>query len=416
METNNNEIILRGIFYNKVTTANEKIRIIKDEFGLSQKDLAGDGITTMCVSYIINGINGITEHSGPVLVKNINSLLRTNLTVEWLLEEPSEQVKRLLENNIDSYSKGKISLSDLEKIVNNNTSYASTEVLLKAYEILSENYINTNYIKASTYINRGIEISRKVLNFEKEVVFERLRGNIELFKGNTEHALKIYEGLKERTTDIEMKYKLHYNIIICLRKSRQFETMITEIEILEKTYEIPAEDKLALRRMQANSLACLKEYEKALEIHEHLLMEHISSGDVQGMCIEYYNIADIYFEKAELELAKKYISLRLEQKNDVSIVKHLLLAATLYNDLVYVQKAKEKLAEGDLNSLISVYNKELELCIRTNNVEMLKTSLDSCIKLSIKMQQPDLHLFMYDSFEREEYRKYLELFKENKCF
>lgn len=416
METNNNEIILKSLFYDKVTTPTEKLRMIKDEFKLSLRSLGGEGLSKACISLIINGINGITEHSGSILVKNINSLLGINLTLEWLLEKPSEQVKRLLETNIESYKKGEISINDLEKIANNNTSYADTNLLLKIYEIFAEDYKFLNVNKSLMYIDRGIEISFKVCNFEYEIKFKKIKGDIALLQSNAQYALELYGEVKERTTDKSMKYKLQYNTIIGLRKLKRFEEMLEEIEVFKKTYEVLEYHKRNLRALEANSFSILKEYEKALQIYRELLSTSMELNDSKEICRFNYNIADIYFEIGDIELAQKYMNLSLNYDDDVNIIKHFLFAATVFNELTFIEKAKQRVKEGDLISLNSIYNKEIELCIKNNYSEMLKNVLDNCIKQKIKIKQPDLLLFMYDNFTSEEYRKYLELFKENKCF
>lgn len=419
METNN-EIILRGLFYNKVTTANEKIRMIKDAFQLSLKDLAKEDISVMCISNIVNGKRGITPFSGECLVKNINSLLKVNIEIDWLLEEPSKQTDRLLETSLNNYEEGKISIDILEEIIEKNTSYIGTDLLLNGYECLIKGYMQINqlnYSKVLAYCEKGIEISFKISNYSKEVLFKHFKASAELDQGNALDAFRIYESIKERASDKELHFKIHYNIIMCLRQLKEFDKMVNEIKTLEKTHDISEKHKKVLRRMEANSLACLGKHEEAIELHEKLLIEHINNDEVEDMCIQCYNIADNYFEKGEIQLAKKYISLRLEQKNDVHIVKHLLFAATIYSDLIYVQKAKEKLVKGDLNSLYDIYNKELEVCIKNNDIEMLKVCLENCIERHIKIQkQSALYYFMNDNFEKESIKTYLESLEKNNCF
>lgn len=417
MEINNNEIILENLFYNKVTTANEKIRMIKSQFKLSLKDLAGEDLSINCISKIIKKGQGIKK-SGEYLVKNINSLLNVNITLSWLLEEPNEQANRLLENNIDSYIKGQISISTLEKIINDNTAYAKTSLLLESYEVLVEYYYKkTDYNKALSYVDKGVEIAFKISNFEKEIIFKRHRGNIELKQGYADEALRIYKVIKDRTTNQEMQSKIHYNIIICLRMLKEFNSMLNEMELYEKTYKISEDDKRNLRMMRANAFSILKEYEKALEIYEELLIENIKLNNSKDICRLSYNIADIHFEKGDIQLSQKYMKLSLEHNDDFNIVKHLLFAATIFDDLSYVQKAKEHSSEDDLQALQSIYNKEIELCIKSSNIEILKNVLDNCIKHKIKIEHPaNINLFMYDNFENNEYRKYLELFKNNDSF
>jgi DNA-binding XRE family transcriptional regulator len=250
----------------------EKIKLLRKEYGITQKELTKNGLKRTTLSMIETGSNNLTQKTGELLVNSINSVLKERgidktISLDYLRESLDSQIENRLESYIKELEEDPMKIDMVQE-----------EIMYYKYQLKSSEII--------------FEVSKKVgdIYFKKEEYLEALVSYTPIFENLVElkdkvdlrmlastifNCLASYHYLRKYKESLG-SYKLVYHIKDNFSRQDQFLFLklflTTKMELGEyydclekiqeatKSMKLDTMEKLELKIIEAECNLKLKNY------------------------------------------------------------------------------------------------------------------------------------------------------------
>jgi DNA-binding XRE family transcriptional regulator len=332
----------------------EKIKLLRKEYGITQKELTKNGLKRTTLSMIETGSNNLTKKTGELLVNSINSVLKERgidktISLDYLRESLDSQIESRLEEYINELEKDPLKIDSVQE-----------EVIYYKYQLKSSEVI--------------FDISKKVgdIYFKQEKYLEALVSYTPIFENLSE--------LKDKV-DIRMLASTVFNCLASyyyLRKHRESLGAYKLIYFIKGQFS--KQDQFLILKLFLSTKMEIGEYHECLSIIEE---------ESQKMKLD-------SMEKMELKIIETECNLKL--KNYYTT--HLILKK--------IKKEKDK--------KLRLYSEIKEAIIYKNTEEIgkLQKSVDELMPIMSSKEESHIYkqelyydfalcLLKLDRFEDAEY-------------
>lgn len=124
----------------------EKIKLLRKEYGITQKELTKNGLKRTTLSMIETGSNNLTQKTGELLVNSINSVLKERgidriIDLEYLRESLDSQIETRLSEYLDELEEDPSKIdSILEEIIYYKYQLKSSEIIFSISKKVGDIY------------------------------------------------------------------------------------------------------------------------------------------------------------------------------------------------------------------------------------------------------------------------------------
>ncbi|MDT8717760.1 helix-turn-helix transcriptional regulator [Clostridium sp. 19966] len=323
----------------RVIPVGEKIKKLRERYGLNQDEIVGTDITRNLISQIENSKAKLTKSTAEIVIKHATEKLKErNITldvdIEYLLEDEEAQARKILDGFIEE-------LSELAK--NKDSSYVESfkkaeEFMLKwnfidkkiiICEITGDYFYGKNdFYKASVYYENTKCLMN--LDMETEPLIQLLQklSNTYYFMGNLSEGINTCNYALDRfpEMDNEKKVGFLFNIGLYYNYLHEYDKSVSFIDKVASMIDKKEKGYAKILLLRASSLSSLKFYEEALNIYNELI-EMTESKDYAHRALYYNNICETYIELQQFDTANKYLRLALDNltlvQKDFSMLPHI---------------------------------------------------------------------------------------------
>lgn len=363
----------------QIMVSGEKIKMLRDKYGLNQTELAGGEVTRQAISSIENGKKKLSDKMAKLIVTNINNILAVKgfknevITVEYLTESLKVQANRLADEYIselddlnavssDENSRKKDFNKDKFKEIKGAVEsfllkYDTVIDKSKAYEInylMTEGLINIHsFEEAYIYAFKTYDISISLNDAIKQLkviakkitIYYRLNRNDEILALG-KHALEIAN--KNHISDYKELVKIYYNLALAYKKNNNYTECLKHISLLLSVPGISFEDAISGKILRANCSKDLKRYNEAEKMYNDILNELKTNNQYKHISFIYDNLAAISLEVKDYDKAKYYAEklVMIEYYNDEQNADNFYWAVYIYKELDEYEEVKKYYSRG----------------------------------------------------------------------
>lgn len=376
----------------EILSPGQKIRKIRKEFKISQKEITGGEITRELISIVENDRSNLTPAVAQIITDNINRICKEknidfNLNTEYLLEDIISQSNKIANKYIDFLCNNEDNVSkDLTEDIR------EIELFLMKYDVPEKKMII--YEKIGDILKNQKELSRSYVYYIK--AFEnhnRLFNDIRLFKllqkiGNIcIHLGKYKEALDfnnlalvyNDTIPEDLRYKVLFNNVLGHMYLKEYAKALIEIEHIETTFKtLIKENVFNLNILKANCLRWQNFYSDAFKINEYLLST-LDDNDTEKIILITANILDIYTVLKDTKNIKTYIDKLIYLMNNYNEVEKSYHCPNAYRQI--------GISCNLINNIelsIEYYKNSIKVCKYHKNTDILLKSLDELLTILIK--------------------------------
>lgn len=376
----------------EILSPGQKIRKIRKELKINQKEITGGEITRELVSIIENDKSTLTPSVAQIITENINRICKErsidfSLNTEYLLEDINVQTNKIASGYIDFLCNNEDNIpkdfsKDIEEI----------ELFLRKYDVPQKKMVI--YEKIGDILKKQKEFNRSYIYYIK--AFEnhnRLFNDIRLFNllyklggiciklGKYKEALDFNNLALIYNNDIteELRYKVLFNSILAYIRLEEHDKALLEIEHIQNTFKtLTKENIFELNVLKANCLRYKKFYSDVLKINKSIL-SNLDNQDTENIILITANILDVYTVLKDINNIKIYIDRLIYLLNDYGEVNESYHSPNTYNQI--------GLSTDLINNIelsIKYYKKSIEIAKYQRNKRIMLKSLDELLNILIK--------------------------------
>ncbi|MDU1411519.1 MAG: helix-turn-helix transcriptional regulator [Clostridium sp.] len=392
-----------------ILSPGKKIKRIRKDLKISQKEIAGGLVTRELISIIENDKSTLTPTVAKIITDNINKICKErnidfNVDTDYLLEDINSQANKIASNYIDFLCNNENNISkDFSKDIN------EIELFLRKYDLPDKKTIiyekigdilrhqkkfNSCYI----YYIKAFENYNNMINDIR--VFKLLvnLGNVCLYLCRDKEALNFNNLalIYNNNVDESLKYKVFFNNTLAYMHLREHDKALLEIDHILSTFKTLGNEKIfELNILKVNCLRYKKFYKEALVINESML-DNLNISDAENIMLVVTNILDIYTVIKDTKNTKIYLDKLLylinnyknadesyHSPNDynqiglsATLINKLDLATKYYKKSIYVSKVQK-----NLRILLLSLDQLLDILIKEKNIEEINSFKNEIIEL-----------------------------------
>lgn len=372
----------------EILSPGKKIKKIRKELKINQREITGGEITRELISIIENDKATLTASVAKIITDNINRICKErridfHLKVEYLLEDVQAQVNNIADGYIEFLCKNEENISEdftkkVEKIEGFFRKYDAPEKKMIIYEKIGDMLRGEKeYSKSYIYYIKALE-NHKGLDRDIRVVsvLQKL-GGICINLGNDNESLN-FNSLALKYDDIiteELMYNLLYNNTLAYMHLNNYDKALQEIEYIQNTFKVLSKENIfEINILKANCLRYKKFYNEVLELNVHMLSTLDKNKDIEKLILVIGNILDIYTVSKDLKNVRIYIDKLVYLLDSYDEVRESFHCPNAYNQLGISYELI-----GNIELSIEAYKKSIELSKYQNNKRILIKSLDKLL-------------------------------------
>ena len=376
----------------EILSSGQKIRKIRKELKIRQKEITGGEITRELISVIENDKSTLTPAVAQIITDNINRICKErsidfSLDTEYLLEDINVQTNKIASVYIDFLSINEDNISkdfskDIEEIESFLIKYDVHEKKMIIYEKIGDILKKQKeYNKSYIYYIKAFENHNKLFNNSRLFSILQKLGGICIYLGKDKEALDFNNLalIYNNAITEELKYNILYNNTLAYMHLEEYNKALLEIEHVENTFKtLTKENIFELNVLKANCFRYKKFYSDALKTNESILST-LDNNDTEKIILITANILDIYTELKDIKNIRVYIDKVIYLMNNYAEVKESFYSPNTYNQL--------GLSTNLINSIelsIEYYKKSIEVARYKRNSRVLLNSLDQLLYILIK--------------------------------
>lgn len=376
----------------EILSPGQKIRKIRKELKINQKEITGGEITRELISIIENDKSTLTPTVAHIITDNINRICKErnidfNLDTEYLLEDINAQTNKIASRYIDFLCNNEDNISkdftkDIEEIELFLLKYDVPEKKMIIYEkigdiLKKQKEFNRSYI----YYIKAFENRNRLFNDIRLFNLLQKLGGICIYLDKDKEALD-FNNLAlvyNDTISEDLRYKVMYNSTLAYMHLNEHDKALLEIEHIESTFKtLTKENILELNILKVNCLRYKKFYSDALNVNKSMLST-LSNNDTENIILITANILDIYTVLKDINNIKIYIDKLIYIISNCSNVKESYPCPNAYNQLGISTKLI-----GNIELSIECYKKSIQLAKSQRNRRVLLKSLDQLLTILIE--------------------------------
>lgn len=377
----------------EILSPGKKIKKIRKELKINQREITGGEITRELISIIENDKSTLTVPVAKIITDNINRICEErkidfNLKAEYLLEDVQAQVNNIADKYIEFLCKNEENISEdftkkVEEIEVFFRKYDAPEKKMIVYEKIGDILRGEKeYSKSYIYYIKALE-NHKGLDRDVRVVsvLQKL-GGICMNLGDDNESLN-FNSLALKYDDIiteELMYNLLYNNTLAYMHLNNYDKALQEIEHIQNTFKVLNKERIfEINILKANCLRYKKLYNEVLELNVHMLSTLDKNRDIEKRILVTGNILDIYTVLKDLNNVGIYIDKLISLLNSYDKVRESYHCPNAYNQLGISYELI-----GNIELSIEAYKKSIELSKYQRNKRILIKSLDKLLDVLIK--------------------------------
>ena len=377
----------------EILSPGKKIKKIRKELKINQREITGGEITRELISIIENDKSTLTAPVAKIITDNINRICKErkidfNLKAEYLLEDVQAQVNNIADKYIEFLCKNEENISEdftkkVEEIEVFFRKYDAPEKKMIIYEKIGDILRGEKeYSKSYIYYIKALE-NHKGLDRDVRVVsiLQKL-GGVCINLGNDNESLN-FNSLALKYDDIiteELMYNILYNNTLAYMHINNYDKALQEIEHIQNTFKVfNKENIFEINILKANCLRYKKFYNEVLELNVHMLSTLDKNKDIEKLILVTANILDIYTVLKDLKNVRIYIDKLVYLLDSYDEVRESFHCPNAYNQLGISYELI-----GNIELSIEAYKKSIELSKYQNNKRILIKSLDKLLDVLIK--------------------------------
>jgi tetratricopeptide (TPR) repeat protein len=376
----------------EILSPGQKIRKIRKEFKISQKEITGGEITRELISIVENDRSNLTPAVAKIITDNINRICKEknidfNLNIDYLLEDVNAQSNKIASKYIDFLC---INLDNISKDFTEDIK--EMELFLMKYDVPEKKMII--YEKIGDILKTQKEFNRSYIYYIK--AFEnhnRLFNDIRLFKllqkmGNVCICLGKYKEAMDFNNlalvyndniSEDLRYKVFFNNVLAHMYLKEYNKALIELVHIETTFKTLTKDNIFdLSILKVNCLRWQNFYSDAFKINEYLLST-LDDSDIEKIILITANILDIYTVLKDTNNMKVYIDKLIYLMNNYNEVEKIYDSPNAYRQI--------GISCNLINNIelsIEYYKKSIKVCKYHKNTDVLLKSLEDLLTILIK--------------------------------
>ncbi|GFP74787.1 helix-turn-helix transcriptional regulator [Clostridium fungisolvens] len=370
-------------FYNP----NEKIRLMRKQFGINQSLLEDVNMTRAFISMMESGKRKISRKSSELLAKKFNSIakemsININLDDEYFYRRPEEDARFFCEKAL---LKEEVTHEELKEIIDVAKTYQLSDMLINAYKVNGEIcFVEADYMNAFTNFSSALGKCKEINQKSLQPYIYNAMGVCKIRRNEDEEAVFYFSQAlwyaKEQNNDLYF-IKASYNLALGYSKMKEYEKCLEVIEknILEKDISAEIEELLKARILKANTYLRTGEKEKVL--CEYLkIIDSLREDDIDTRSMIYNNIAEYHYNNEQFEESLKYIdrAQKLRNRESISTIldtkAKIFLKQGLYNEGIMILELAISFAEEykQFTVLFEVYKHLINVYELIGDLEKVK--------------------------------------------
>jgi tetratricopeptide (TPR) repeat protein len=365
----------------------KKVRMIREQLGLKQRDLEGPGMSRNYISMIEKGKRPLTKKAAGILTDTINSLAaerNISCAIEqgYLMETPEESLYKYCINKLVKAN----TIDEVNEILYYGIKYSLTEVVLKCYIIRGELYSSEKKdIEAISDFNEALQLAyREKMQDRLISIWSKLSScYIRLMDYNTAvvYLTKAFEACS-MLQDSEQKSLVIFNLALCYCEMGKYEKAIETIDGCINLEHNMCTDKLhcVILLTKGGALIECGRYKEAEMLFIRLLEKF--EGDNKNIAYCLHNLGTINnklgkYEDAEMRYDEA-IALRKVYDMDKTSTTMIELGE-MYIRMGRKNEGVERLEEGI--EYANVYGRYKDIIKGCNILEEVYTDYDNMDKI-----------------------------------
>lgn len=381
----------------EILSPGQKIKKIRQEFKINQKDITGNKITRELISIIENDKSALTPAVAQIITDNINRICNErnidfHLDSEYLLEDITFQTNKMADQylsflcvNQDNPSKD--FSKEFEEIELFLIKYQVPEKKMIIYEKIGDILKKQkDYSRSYTYYIKAFENNNHLFNDIKLFNLLQKLGNVCIYLGKYKESLdfnKLALIYNDKVPE-DLRFKVLFNTTLAYMHLKEYDKALIEIEHVLSTFKIlTEEDTLSLNVLKVNCLRFKKFYSDAFSLNQSML-DNIAPDDKGHIILITGNILDIYTVLKDISNMKIYIDKLIYLLNGYDKAQESYYTANCYNQLGISANLI-----GNKELAIDCYKKSIEIAKRQKDKSILKKSLDELLTLLISEKNPN---------------------------
>lgn len=376
----------------EILSPGQKIRKIRKELKINQKEITGGEITRELISIIENDKSTLTPTVAQIITDNINKICKErnidfSLNTEYLLEDINAQTNKIASKYIDFLCINEDNISkdfskDIEEIEGFLRKYDVPEKKMIIYEkigdiLKKQREFNRSYV----YYIKAFENHNRLFNDIRLFNLLQKLGGICIYLGKDKEALDFNNLALIYNDNVseELKYKVLYNNTLAYMHLYDHDKALLEIEHIQSTFKtLNKENIFELNILKVNCLRYKKFYNDALKINESMLRD-LDNSDTENIMLITANILDIYTMIKDVKNVKLYIDKLIYLMSSYEKVKESCYSPNAYNQI-----GLSTTLINNLGLSIEYYKKSIDVAKYQRNRKVLLKSLEQLLDILIK--------------------------------
>ncbi|WP_234123074.1 helix-turn-helix domain-containing protein [Clostridium hydrogenum] len=365
----------------------EKLKAIRQKYGLRQDEISGEDITRNLISEIETNKANITKKTAEIIIKNLKEIakkkkLKITETVEYLMENQIVQATKILDNYIEELktlviSKDGSFIEILKKAENFLIDWDIKDKKLSVYEIAGDYYCNNNEMyKSVVYYEKALALISKVFLDKKLLPLSRKLSIVYNCVGDYKKSIECCEFALNYFDDMPQNDKVifRYNNALNYKRINNYEKSLQNIKMAEEL--VSNSDTSKYIKILNNKASCLYEINKK---HEALKVFYeisrlIDKNSLEDYLINLTNIVHVCLEVNLMDEAIEKLNVVVNQL--VNLNKNGSCISNIYFELGKIYKELEKLQLSE-----DFYLKALEFSENQKNYILANEILYNLVEL-----------------------------------
>ncbi|URZ18686.1 helix-turn-helix domain-containing protein [Clostridium felsineum] len=315
----------------KIMSVANKLKNIRDKYGLSQEDLAGNEITRNLISQIEHNKANLTRSSAEIMLKNLMKIcnkkkIKVDENIDYLLEDESSQAKKILNKYISdlkdlSVYKDPTFINKLKEIEAFLVTWDFKEKKISIFELAGDYFSGINdFYNASLYYEKAKALIDVNIYTDNFIHILRKLSMTYYYMRKYQDDIDCCEFALKQFKDMDDDYKciFLFNSSLCYGQLEKYDVALNRLNKVEgiiknidqnKYYEVLIQKAICYQWM--------KEYQKSLDVYNKLLTL-IDKTDYEKYLFILVNSADIYVENLDFETVKIILNTIFENINNLS--------------------------------------------------------------------------------------------------
>lgn len=383
----------------KVIPVGEKLKMLRDKYGLNQDEIVGTDVTRNLISQIENGKAKLTRNTAEIIMTHVKEKLEMrniplDVDIEYLMESEDIQARKILDEYIEALNtfienKDNGFIGTLNEAEEFMLKWNFIDKKITICELAGDYFYNSNdFSKASVYYeNTKCLMNVNMVTLPLINVLQKL-SNSYYFLGKYVEGINVCNYGLDRFPEMseELKVGFLFNIGLYYNYLKEYDKAMEFIDKLLKTFDKSEGKGFAqILLLKASCLYHLKQYDEALKTYDDLL-SITDSEDYGNRALYYNNLAEIHMDRGILEQGNECLKKSLELIPSITKDFYWLPQVHLETGKRYIQLQEHRKAITYLKQTLSLAKEFKYATVIVNSLLELLHIPEDNLDLDIKKE------------------------------